>query len=305
MLSYVIIAAIINANLAYIIKHYDVAEMDVEVHVRYDSDCSSKIDFSTIITVPRGSSILNVLERANQNYPTFTSFKVAFIGASTGAYQVVCINGDCAEDTCVWVVTTDPVTSSSVPINDKFVSNIGMIVHFTYTDNVNLEINSVNSTSGTPSGPEGVLNYDVEYGESCQPAGRTAKPSVPYAVSYILGESALNIMERAAIIEPIHNYVLTNLFGRFYIIDTFADEPTTGNCMWCVYYSPSTVDPPYHITADINNFVIPIPLGSLTLKYENTCGNAVLDALNHHKIKNVPLPIPPHFNPFMYMSKTK
>jgi hypothetical protein len=302
---FLIAIAIINFNEAYITEHYDVNEFDVDIRVKYDTDCSSKVNFSTIVTVPRGSSILNVLEYANQNYPTFNGFKVAFTGALNGAYQVVCINGNCADDTCVWKVLTDPITTAAVPINEVFVSNIGMIVHFVYTNNANIQGYTIPKQSplvqgsGSVSGSlNGYLNYTVQYVSPCM-AG-IGSPSTPYTVSYIMGESALNVMERAALKEPVHNFVLSNIFGRFYVIHTFNDQPTTQSCLWCVYYSPSSSGTPsYHITSDINNFIVPLPQGSLKIKYEASCGNSAVNALSRNNLANVPLPVPPHFNPFL------
>jgi hypothetical protein len=291
-----IIGGIITASEGYIIQHYSVADFDVEVHVQYDTQCSSKQDFSTIVTVPRGSSVLNVLEYANQNYPTFDGFKVAF----SGSYQVVCINGDCAENTCVWKVTTDPVTIATVPINEIFVTNVGMVVYFKFEDSSFMPLTP--SYNYNPSGPNSSLSYSVEYVSPCQaPSQNVADiPSTPYTVSYIMGESALNVMERAALKEPVHNFVLSNIFGRFYVIHTFNDQPTTQSCLWCVYYSPSSSGTPsYHITSDINNFIVPLPQGSLKIKYEASCGNSAVNALSRNNLANVPLPVPPHFNPFL------
>ena len=120
---------------AYIIEHVDVSTFDVTVNVQYDSSCSSSTDFSLLVNVPRGSSILNVLERANENYPTFDGFKVIYLSPSS--YYLLSINGEGGSPgPCSWTISTDPASmqSPTKPINEVYASNIGMSVTFYYTD---------------------------------------------------------------------------------------------------------------------------------------------------------------------------
>ena len=103
-------------------------------------------------------------------------------------------------------------------------------------------------------------------------------------------------MEATANQEPAHHFILKNIFGKFYIIESIGGSSTTG-CTWCGYFSPSSAAPAYLLTADINNFIIPLSGGTLTMKYETSCSTA----LDHFKrgILDFKIPLPPHYNPFM------
>ena len=115
---------------------------DVEVKVEYDTTCSSKTNFNQLINgIPRGSSVLNVLERANQFYPTFNGFKLLYLANSS--YHLISLNGDADTTSCGWIFSTEPKsveTSSSTSLtavlqtglNNVYISNIGMIVTFKY-----------------------------------------------------------------------------------------------------------------------------------------------------------------------------
>lgn len=113
---------------------------DVTVDVDFDSSCSSKSSFSLIVTVARGSSILNVLEHANVFFTHMQNFKVAY-GVHPTSYTLMSINteGD-SPGPCSWKVSTDPITSVDAgvfPLGEVFVTNVGMEVrfHFTTTSN--------------------------------------------------------------------------------------------------------------------------------------------------------------------------
>lgn len=112
--------------------------------VDYDPACDASSDITQVITVPRGSSILNVLENMNQFFPTFNGFKVLYIANSS--YHLISLNGidDNPTTDCTWIFSTDPPTTSSAnnvgvrgivsdALNEVFVSNIGMTVTFQYT----------------------------------------------------------------------------------------------------------------------------------------------------------------------------
>ena len=117
-------------------KHYQVEIFDVIAHVKFEgSPCDIANDITkTIPSVPRGSTILNVLERANTQYPTFNGFEVA-LGVDDTSYTVVSINGHAPTSSCMWHVSTNPVTStdsSLFPMSSIYVTNVGMEVTFTY-----------------------------------------------------------------------------------------------------------------------------------------------------------------------------
>ena len=130
------------------IHHFGIDAFDVSVHVEYDPVCSTKTNFSQIVNVPRGSSLLNVLEHSNQLYPVFNGFKVLYIANST--YLLTSINDDAVTPSCHWVVKTDPPTINPsitdegmyvetvdgitnvtpLGLNNVYVTNIGMTVKF-------------------------------------------------------------------------------------------------------------------------------------------------------------------------------
>ena len=114
------------------------------MEVDFDTACDTSSDISQIVTVPRGSSVLNVLENANLLYPTFNGFKILYVANSS--YHLVGLNGveDNPTTNCAWKFSTDPPTASSTnkfglngimsdAINEVFVSNIGMTITFQYT----------------------------------------------------------------------------------------------------------------------------------------------------------------------------
>ena len=102
------------------------------------------------MTVPRGSTVLNVLEHSNVLYPVFNGFKVLYIANSS--YYLVSLNNDADTTLCHWVFKTEPPTIQSAnnlgrifvqttagwgaitenPLNDVYVTNIGMTVTFIY-----------------------------------------------------------------------------------------------------------------------------------------------------------------------------
>ena len=114
------------------------------MEVDFDPSCDTSSDITQVVTVPRGSSILNVLENINQYYPTFNGFKVLYIANSS--YHLISLNGvdDNPTTNCAWIFSTDPPTTSSAndvglrgimsdALNEVFVSSVGMTVTFQYT----------------------------------------------------------------------------------------------------------------------------------------------------------------------------
>lgn len=130
-------------------------------------------------------------------------------------------------------------------------------------------------------------------------AGRREIPSTPLTLSIPAGASALNVMEAAVNLEPAHNFILKNIFGKYYIVDSIGGSSTSG-CIWCGYFTPLAgppAAPSYLLTADINNFIIPLSGGVLTMHYDTSCSAA----LDHFKrgVLDFKIPLPPHYNPFM------
>ena len=103
--------------------------------MKFTGTCNLASDITTIVTgIPRGSSILNVLEHANTQFPVFFGFEVLY-GVHNTSYTLVGINGEATDTSCSWYVSTDPVTSSEAgffPLSDVLVTNVGMEVTFNY-----------------------------------------------------------------------------------------------------------------------------------------------------------------------------
>ena len=154
-------------------------------------------------------------------------------------------------------------------------------------------------------GPSGNIDYVVSYTSGCEaPSNSVSMPSTPLTVSFQLGESAVNIMEAAANQEPSYNFILSNVFGLFYTVHAINGVAVTSSCLWCPYFSPATGVTPYLLTADVNNFIIPLADGTLTMEYKSSCGSQAYDDLIRRKGRNVHVIIPPHYNPFMTSKKT-
>lgn len=132
-----------------VIHHESADSFAIEIYVEFNSTCSSKTNFNKEVTVPRGSSILNVLEHAaNQEYLSFNGFEVFYLANS--GYHLWSLHGEKDTSTCNWVFTTDPATIPAMIINkdlqtvggvhskglnDVYVTNNGMVVTFKF-DNV-------------------------------------------------------------------------------------------------------------------------------------------------------------------------
>lgn len=102
--------------------------------MKFTGACNVASDFTTTVpNAPRGSSILNILERANTQTPFF-GFEVLY-GVHNTSYTLVSINGKVNNLSCNWHVSTDPVTSSDAgffPLSDVLVTNMGMEVTFDF-----------------------------------------------------------------------------------------------------------------------------------------------------------------------------
>lgn len=98
-------------------------------------------------------------------------------------------------------------------------------------------------------------------------------------------------MEAGANLHPANHFVLINQFGKYYLVETISGTEVP-SCKWCAYFTPSTSPPvpTYEITADVNNFILPLSGGALTMKYETSCSSATIKSDIYDKIRNLNLP---------------
>lgn len=135
-------------------------------------------------------------------------------------------------------------------------------------------------------------------------------PSTPMDITIPPGGSALNVMEAGANLDSSRHFVVSNTFGKFYFVESLNGASITQACKWCAYFTPSVQlqAAEYLLTADINNFIIPIEGGKLVLKYQSSCAATTLDDDNDSRFEPYKLhcniPIPPHYNPYMKRPKS-
>ena len=98
--------------------------------------------------------------------------------------------------------------------------------------------------------------------------------SIPVEIG--IGQTALNIIEAGADISSNRTFIVMNIFGLFYTIRSINTAEMTSSCQWCVKYSPTADEsvPSYLLTAAVNDFVIPVSGGVLTLEYTTECNDA-------------------------------
>lgn len=149
------------------------------------------------------------------------------------------------------------------------------------------------------------MDYSLAYPEPTQcpsPPSLSSSPSPlsTVSLSLVLGDSALNVMEAAANAQSSYHFVISNVFGKYYVINSAGGAIVSQSCTWCVYFTPNGGST-YLLTADINNFIVPISGGDLTLKYQQSCSVAN-DNFNRGKLDSN-IPIPPHYNPFVNVKR--
>lgn len=114
------------------------------------------------------------------------------------------------------------------------------------------------------------VNYTVSfpYQSTC--------PKPAAILDYILvnitsGQTALNVIEKAADSELTLAFTVHNWFGLFYSIRGVNTAYTNSDCQWCVKFSPSDSSeglvPPYLLSVAPNDFTIPVFGGTLILEY--------------------------------------
>lgn len=90
-------------------------------------------------------------------------------------------------------------------------------------------------------------------------------------VNVTSGQTALNVMEKAADMEHSLAFTVHNWFGLFYSIRGINTAFTNSNCQWCIKFSPSSstegLVPPYLLSVAPNDFTIPVFGGTLLLEY--------------------------------------
>ena len=123
------------------------------------------------------------------------------------------------------------------------------------------------------------ISYQIQYPiVSCPPP--VSGPTSPIMVGVPEGSSALNVMEEGARTDPQRSFIAKNLCGVFYDIEIIGSMSNMPSCKWCPLFSPPTSAPAVPIT-DINNYIIPVSGGILTLQYGdvNSCFS-ITDAIN-------------------------
>ena len=122
------------------------------------------------------------------------------------------------------------------------------------------------------------VSYQIQYPiVSCPPV---SGPPSTIMVGFPEGSSALNVMENGARTDPQRSFIAKNLCGVFYDIEIIGSMNNTPSCKWCPFFSSPTSAPAVPIT-DINNYIIPVSGGILTLQYGdiNSCFS-ITDAIN-------------------------
>ena len=122
------------------------------------------------------------------------------------------------------------------------------------------------------------VSYRIQYPiVSCPPV--SGVPST-IMVGVPEGSSALNVLENGARTDPQRSFIAKNLCGVFYSIEIIGSMNNIPSCQWCPLFSPPNSAPAFPIT-DINNYIIPVSGGILTLQYRdvNSC-SSITDAIN-------------------------
>ena len=90
------------------------------------------------------------------------------------------------------------------------------------------------------------------------------------------GQTALNVVERGGDLNLHLTFTVINLNGLFYFIRSVNTATQAGSCIWCVKYSPTSDGsvPSYPLPVALNDFVIPVANGMLTLEYTTECNQA-------------------------------
>ena len=118
-------------------------DVSVSLNVEFDQTCSANPDITSIVTLPQGSNLLNVLEYANQQSDSIMEFEVFYL-QSLG-YQLFSINELQDTTDCCWVLLTNPDISSSDANNDVVITkglddllvpNFGFEVTYRYVSNL-------------------------------------------------------------------------------------------------------------------------------------------------------------------------
>ena len=134
--------------------------VDVTVNVEFDRTCTDNSDITSIVTLPRGSNLLNVLEYANEQFD-FMEYEVLYL--HNLGYQLFSINQLKDTTDCCWGFRTNPDVSSAdfndtgnnnaitKSLDDVLVSNFGFEVTYRYVSNLDCTNKGsvLQNTSGT------------------------------------------------------------------------------------------------------------------------------------------------------------
>ena len=126
--------------------------------------------------------------------------------------------------------------------------------------------------------PSMEVQYEINYPQalSCPSGGPIP---APFIVTIAEGHSALNVMENGASTSNEVSFRATNFFGLFYSIQSIGVTAMTQSCQWCALFSPDSTVLPFLIPLDVNNYIIPVGGGTLTLEYRDSC-NVMQNAIN-------------------------
>ena len=128
------------------------------------------------------------------------------------------------------------------------------------------------------------ISYQIRYPiPSCQP-GSGVSSTINLVVPE--GSSALSVLERGARADPQRSFLAKNVIGFFYSIETIGSMSDTPSCQWCTLFSPPNPVPAFYIDSDVNNYVIPVSRGILTLEYRDSCISMIQNAINAGNIND-------------------
>ena len=106
-------------------------------------------------------------------------------------------------------------------------------------------------------------------------------PATPLTLSIQAGGSALNVMERAADLDPTLHFTVSSTFGIFYFPKIIASVSEVSGCTWCLTYQPPNSQEIIVPGINLQNFVIPVPESTLRMEYTPTCLSEFQVALAH------------------------
>ncbi len=122
------------------------------------------------------------------------------------------------------------------------------------------------------------ITYNVSFPlhPTCRQPAASGFSGITLPLNISSGQTALNVVEKAADLNRDLTFTVINYYGVAYYIRSINTATQAGACKWCVKYSP-TVDgsvPGYALTVPLNDFTIPVDKGMLILEYTTECSTA-------------------------------